>query len=283
MKIALAMLLSSAVLAPFAQAAALRHNVIFQGKTNGYQQVTEENGVVTVEYHYRQNGRGPDTHEEIRLDPQGLQVFHRITGTTTFGSPATETSERGKGLARSRSIADFGSAPSTAPACYLPVNSTPETYAMLARAALRKGVRIAMLLAGEATVTRMTAREFSAGSRRQKLALYAVRGVDLEPTYIWLTDDPAKSFFAYDYPGWMQVVPEGWESAAPAIEKAQIEADREWLEQLAMRVTHRLPDPILIRNTRVFDAEKATLGPPSDVYVFHGRIASMWPAGSAAQ
>src|SRR5262245_7532443 len=129
MKIALALLLSSAALAPFAQAATVRYSVIFQGKTNGYQQVSEENGLVTVDYHYRQNGRGPDTHEEIRLDPQGLQIFHRLTGTTTFGAPANETFERGNGIARWQSIVDSGSVSSTARAFYLPVNAALAPYA----------------------------------------------------------------------------------------------------------------------------------------------------------
>ncbi|HET9326141.1 MAG TPA: amidohydrolase family protein [Candidatus Eisenbacteria bacterium] len=276
-------ILSSVVLVSSAQAATVRHSVLFQGKPNGYQAVAESAGVITVDYHYRQNGRGPDYHEEIRLDPQGVQLFHRITGKQTFGAPADETFERDNGVARWKSVADSGSTPSTTRAFYLPMNSALEAYAMLIRAALRQGGRIAMLPGGEATVTRITAREFSAGRRKQKLALYAVRGVDLEPTYLWLTDDAAKAFFAYAYPGWMQVVLEGWESAAPAIEKAQVEADREWLERLGTRLTHRLPDPILIRNVRVFDAEKATLGPPSDVYVFNGRVASVWPAGTAAE
>jgi len=283
MKIAFAVLLSSAVFAPLTQAATVRHSVIFLGKTNGYQAVTDSAGLITVDYHYRDNGRGPDYREEIRLDPQGLPTFHRIVGKTTFGAPADEIFERGKDRAHWKSVVDSGSTASSTKAFYLPMNSALETLAMLARAALRQGGKIAMLPGGEATVTRITAREFSAGGRRKKLALYAVSGVDLEPSYLWLTDDATKAFFAYDYPGWMQMVPEGWESAAPAIEKAQIEADREWLEKLATRLTHRYPDPILIRNARVFDAERAALGAPSDVYVFNGRIASVWPAGSVAQ
>jgi hypothetical protein len=263
--------------------AAVRHSILFQGKTGGHQTTSQSGEVVTVDYSYRDNGRGPDYHEEIRLDPRGLQLSHRVTGKTTFGAPADDRFERGGGLARWRSLADSGSVVSPADAFYLPTSTALESYGMLVRAALRRGGKIALLPAGEATVTRVAAGEFAAGGGRKKLALHAVSGLDLEPTYVWLTDDPARAFFAYVYPGWVQVVLEGWESAAPAIEKAQMAAEREWLARMATRLTHRLPSPILIRNARVFDAEKATLGAPSDVYVSNGRVASVWPAGSTAQ
>jgi amidohydrolase family protein len=281
MKIVSAALLSSFLLAPLTQAASVRHSVLFQGKKGGYQTTSDSAGVVRVDIHYRDNGRGPDYHEVIRLDPQGLQSFHRVSGRTTFGAPANGQFERDHGRARWKSLADSGSVPSSTEAFYLPLNSAFECYGMLIRAALRRGGKVGLLPAGEAAVTRVTTRDFTSAGRKQKLALYVVSGIDLEPIYVWLTDDPAKTFFAYVYPGWIQVVPEGWEASAPEIEKAQIAADREWLERLATRLTHRLPDPILIRNARVFDAEKATVGPPSDVYVYRGRIGAVWPAGSA--
>ena len=40
---------------------------------------------------------------------------------------------------------------------------------------------------------------------------------------------------------------------------------------------------MLIRDVRVFDTASASLGPPSDVYLYGGRIASIYPAGSPAQ
>ena len=280
MKIVSAALLSSFLLAPLTQAASVRHSVLFQGKKGGYQTTNDSAGVVQVDLHYRDNGRGPDYHEVIRLDPRGLQSFHHVSGKTTFGAPADDQFERDQGRARWKSLADSGSVPSSSEAFYLPLNTAFECYGMLIRVALRRGGKVALLPAGEAAVTLVTTREFTSAGRKQKLALYVVSGIDLEPTYVWLTDDPASTFFAFVYPGFVQVVPEGWEAVAPEIEKAQIAADREWLERLASRLTHRLPDPILIRNARVFDAEKATRGPPSDVYVYHGRIGAVWPAGS---
>jgi dihydroorotase-like cyclic amidohydrolase len=39
----------------------------------------------------------------------------------------------------------------------------------------------------------------------------------------------------------------------------------------------------VIRNTRVFDSEHATLGPAKDVYINRGRIAAIYDAGSTAE
>ena len=268
-----------------AHAAPVKHSVLFQGKVAGSQTMQRAaDGLVTVDLSYRDNGRGPDYHEEIRLDARGVQVAHKVTGKSTFGAPADEDFALAGGVAHWKTISDSGSTTPKAAAFYVPMNSAFESSAMLVRVALRQpGGKMPLLPAGEAGVTRVATREIESRGRRQKLALYAVTGLDLQPTYLWLTDDAEQRFFAYVYPGWIQVVEEGWESAAPAIEAAQVAAEKSLLEDMARRLTHRLPDPIVIRNTRVFDSEKAILGPPSDVYVFDGRIAAVWPAGTGAE
>jgi len=262
-----------------AEAVPVRHSVMFQGKVGG-RQTTQRgtDGRVTVDLSYRDNGRGPDYHEEIRLDDGGVQLAHTITGKSTFGAPADDEFSRAGGVARWKSVSDSGSASTKAAAFYVPVDTAFETYAMLARAALRQpDGRMTLLPSGEARAIRVVSREVESSGRRQKLALVALKGLDLQPTYVWLTDDVEQRFFAHVFPGWIQVIEEGWEATAPAIEAAQVAAEKEWLEQMAARLTHRLSDPILIRNARVFDSEKAILGPPSDVYVFNGRVAAVWP------
>lgn len=268
-----------------AAAATVRHTVLFQGKAGGHQTTTTSaDGAVTVDLSYRDNGRGPDYHEEIRLDAEGVQAAHRVTGKSTFGAPVDESFRRERGVARWRTVSDSGTAAAGKPAFYVPLNTGYESYAMLVRAASRRSDgRIAVLPGGEARATRVGSLEVAARGRTAKLALHALTGLEMEPTYLWLTDDADQRFFAYVYPGWVQIVEEGWESAAPAIEKAQVAAEKEWLERMAARLTHRLPEPILIRNARVFDAEKATLGPASDVYIHNGRIAAIWPSGSSTR
>ena len=98
-----------------------------------------------------------------------------------------------------------------------------------------------------------------------------------------MTRAPELTLFAVIEPGWMHLVPEGWESVADNLEKRQLEVGRAHLEKLAVKLSHRLPEPILIRNARVFDSEHATLGSAKDVYINRGRIAAIYDTGSPAQ
>jgi hypothetical protein len=52
------------------------------------------------------------------------------------------------------------------------------------------------------------------------------------------------------------------------------------LRDAAAKLQHPLKGLTVVRNARVFDSEKATVGAPSDVYVLRGRITAVLPAGS---
>ena len=97
---------------------------------------------------------------------------------------------------------------------------------------------------------------------------------------VWMTRAPELILFAAIEPGWMHLTPEGWESVADVLEKRQLEVGRAHLETLAVKLSHRLPEPILIRNARVFDSEHATLGPARDVFINRGKIAAIYETGA---
>jgi len=261
-----------------------RYTVLFQGVPGGSQVTTAGNdGRRVVEFTYRQNGRGPDVHEEITLDRDGTQLRHTLAGKATFGAPIDESFERRDSAAQWRSTADQGSAATSRPAVYYPISeSSAEILAVLVRAALRQpGQRIAALPSGELVVKRLREARLQAQGRRQAVQLYAINGLDFSPQYVWLTQERNPRLFAWVYPGWIQIVEAGWESQAVELERRQVEAQTEQIRALTIALTHRLPDPLVIRNARVFDAEHARLTGPSDVYLHRGRIAAVYPAPSA--
>ena len=114
------------------------------------------------------------------------------------------------------------------------------------------------------------------------MSLYAVFGLDIGPSYVWLTAAPEERLFAVTNPSWV-CIETGWEADAPALQKAQLEASGAQHKVLASNLRHVLPDPILIRNVRIFDSEHAELGPPKDIFVHHGRIAAVYETGTMAQ
>ena len=61
--------------------------------------------------------------------------------------------------------------------------------------------------------------------------------------------------------------------------RQQLQAQAAYQRDIATRDRHELPQPVLIKNARVFDSEHAVLGAEQDVYVNHGRIGAVYPAG----
>jgi Amidohydrolase family len=263
----------------------VRYTVLCQGKPSGAQVTrTADDGTVAVDFRYRNNGRGPDLKEEFALAKDGTLVRYSVRGTSTFGAPVRETFARRDGRAEWASQSDRGTSDDPGPLAYGPVQCSPEVLMRIVRAAAaRPGGHIAALPAGELTVEKLADEHLELDGKTRDVSLYALTGMSIAPDYYWATLGPEMTFFASIFPGWVQIVESGWESAAPVLERRQVEADNRRLRQLADRLGHRLPEPILIRKARVFDAEFARLGPVQDVYIRGGRIAAIYEAGSPAR
>lgn len=263
----------------------VRHTILFQGKPNGEQTTTEVDGVTKVTYSYRNNGRGPDLEEQITLAPDGTPSAFRVTGKSTFGAPVNESFSRKGDTIEWVSQSDRGQKKVTGPAVYVPVENSFETTAIIARAVARQpGRRLDSLPGGELRIERLIESvSLKSGPRSADVSLYAITGLGTEPIFIWLTHDDSLRLFAGIYPGWVTLIEKGWEDSGPELEKLQVQANNTWLQRLAKALSHALPEPIVIRNVRVFDSAQARLSAPSDVYLNRGRIAGIYEAGSTAR
>jgi hypothetical protein len=67
-----------------------RFSVMFGGKNIGHLTAETNGDQTSIDYDYKNNGRGPTMTETIRLDPDGLPVAWTITGTTTFSAKVAE-------------------------------------------------------------------------------------------------------------------------------------------------------------------------------------------------
>ncbi|HWN05594.1 MAG TPA: amidohydrolase family protein [Steroidobacteraceae bacterium] len=263
---------------------ALHYDVLHAGKKSGAQKtVIQGDGKIHVSYSYRDNGRGPDIEEDIALLPDGTFRSYRQTGKTTYGAKLDERFSISGKRASWQSPAERGSQALTAPAVYLPSYGSPETSAVIVRATQKSGGRLAALPGGELSSERLaTTRVGTAGGERE-VALYAIRGAGLQPDYIWLEATETMPLFASINVGGSHMVVAGFESVTPELERLQQQAETKYLGDLAAKHTQALPQPILIKNVRVFDAKSKALGEPADVYVNDGRIAAIYPAGSPAK
>jgi hypothetical protein len=277
---ALALAFSPAALAD----TALDYDVLHFGRKSGAQTVVlRGGGRVHVTYSYRDNGRGPDIEEDFTLLPDGSFKSYRQTGRTTYGAVLDEKFSISGQAASWQSPAERGRQPLTGPAIYLPTYGSPETSAVIVRATQKAGGSLAALPGGELRSERLASARVGNADGEREVALYAIHGMGLQPEYVWLETAGDMPLFASISVGGSRVVRTGYSAEADELERLQQEAEAGWLAGVAKKHAQVLPQPILIKDVRVFDAKTKSLGAPSDVYVNEGRIAAIHAAGSSSK
>jgi len=281
----LCVLLLTGCAASSAQAATeYRYTMLFSGRANG-EHVTRiaDDGTIATDFSYRDNGRGPDYKEKLTLASDGTLRRFAITGKSTFGSLVDERFERKGDRAEWAGKVDHGSMKISGKALYVPIESTIEVTGVMVRALIHESThKLPGIPGGELSIVKLTDTTATNGNETRALTLYAIRGADLEPNYVWMTADGERAF-ALIFPGFAQLILKGWEAQGDTLEKLQLEAQGAYQRDIAKRDRHELAQPVLIRNARVFDSEHAVLGPVQDVYVNRGRIGAVYAAGSPSQ
>jgi len=241
---------------------------------------TEIAGKLETDYSYRNNGRGPDQKEVLAFAPDGAWTSYRTEGVATYGARIDETFERkADGKAVWRSPVDSGERPGVArDAVYLPVQASPAWVAKLAQSLLAgKTQRAEALPAGRLSIERV--QRLPVPGQAYEIGLYAITGLELEPSYLWLREDN-RALFAQVYPGWGGTVLQGFEAEIDRLADAQKAAQLAHLQRLAKELPRPLPGLTVIEGVRWFDSQAAQLRGPSDVYLLEGRIAAIAKPGS---
>src|SRR6267154_2039879 len=134
------LLLLAGFTATAAQAAAeYRYTMLFSGHVGG-EHVTRiaDDGSITTDFSYRENGRGPDLKEKLKLAPDGILQRFAITGKSTFGSLVDERFERKGDRAEWSGKVDHGAMKVSGKAVYVPIDSTIEVTGIIVRALIRE-------------------------------------------------------------------------------------------------------------------------------------------------
>ncbi|ELX11959.1 amidohydrolase family protein [Janthinobacterium sp. HH01] len=256
------------------------------GKQIG-EQVAEhqDDGLTKVRFIYKNNGRGPELTEQFRMGADGLMTEYSVKGNSTFGAVVDERFERKGGQAEWKSTSEQGKKAVSGPAGYLPLNSSFEIVsAYITALAAAPEHKLALLPSGTLSQTVLDTLEISSATgAKQTVQLVAQTGVGLSPAFYWATSGAAPRLFGVIIPGFANMLEEGWQGAAPALAARQKQAESKMLESLAARLQHPLTGVTLVRNARVFDSDKATVGAPSDIYVLRGRITAVLPAGAPSR
>ena len=255
--------------------------LVDNGKEAGQQVVTrDDDGRTRVDFIFKDNGRGPELKEEFTLAEDGTYKTYSVKGTSTFGAPVDESFTREGNQARWKSTSDKGEQAVSGTALYSALGGTPESFSVVLGAlSKRADGKLPLIPSGTLTTRKVAEQQVTRGNEKRKVQLLAMTGVGFTPTFAWATTDATPRLFAYIFPGFLQLVEDGWQGNAAALETHQKQAEGEELVAMQRRLAHPLPGTTLIRNARVFDSEKATLGAASDVLMRDGKIVSISAAG----
>jgi len=247
----------------------------------GHQTVTRDgDGNTKVDFIFKDNGRGPELKEEFKVAKDGTLVNYHVVGTSTFGADVDETFTRTGDKAQWKSTSDKGEQDVFGTALYTPLGGTPESLSVaLTALSQRSDGKLPLIPSGTLSMRKLVDSEVANGDKKRKVQLVALTGIGFTPTFVWSTTEGTPRLFAFIVPGQLQLVEEGWEKNAATLETQQKAAEKDLLVALQQRLAHPLTGTTLIKNARVFDSEKATLGSGSDLLLQDGRIIAISPAG----
>lgn len=274
--------LASTILAAPALAETSEYRVIVQEKDIGHFIVNRDGAKVSVDYDYKQNGRGPTIKEELKLDADGSPLDWKITGRTTFGNAVAESFQRsGKGVSWKDLAGPGAIKGKDAPRWYATQNGSPLDTAMLAKALLAApGHSLPVAPGGTATLTEKDRRTLDGTGGKVEVTTYELSGLSMTPTYISL--DAKGELFSIETADFL-LARTGYEKGADAPMRALAEKlASQRLSQIQAQGAHRWDGPVRLRNVRLFDPVAKALTGPRDVVWHHGKISEVVPAGSIA-
>jgi hypothetical protein len=277
--------LAAAFASQAAQAATTtRYLIISENSKQIGEQVVErlDDGLTKVRFIYKDNGRGPELSEQFRIGADGTMTEYSVKGNSTFGAVVDERFSRKGDQAEWKSTSEQGKKTVSGPAAYLPLNSSFEVAsAAITALAAAPGGKLALLPSGALSQTVLDTVDITSSSgQKQSVQLLAQTGIGLSPSFYWATTGAKPRLFGVIIPGFANALEEGWQNAAPELAARQKKAENKMLTDVAAKLQHPLSGLTVVRNARVFDSEKATVGQPSDIYVLRGRITAVLPAGS---
>ncbi|MEM7083902.1 MAG: amidohydrolase [Pseudomonadota bacterium] len=259
----------------------LEYRVLIGGDDIGHMIVDTAGEQLSIDFDFKQNGRGPTIAETMTLDQRGYPIERNITGRTTFGSKVDESfriegnsalwqDATGTGVARVDKDPHF----------YVDQDGSVYGAALLTRALLAAADgRVTVYPAGQATIRTRSDLSFSGPAGDLNVTAYELLGLSLNPALILLDQD--REFFA-TASGRFSIVRKGYESADQALRDLAVQLSTERFAEIQKKVAQTFDSPVRIRNVRVFEPSTLGLTSPKDVVIYGNRITSVQPARSPA-
>ncbi len=262
---------SSPPIGPSTSGGDLRYTVYFGNRPAGPVVFhSGPDGEETVSMKLEDRGRGQDLTLQLRRDGGSFPTREHLTGVDYWKNRVDERFERTGGKASWSNPPEKGEKTLKAPAFYITRSGSYIEIGLLAIALLHSpSHRLPLLPEGEARIEGVSSVRVEAGGKARDISIYAITGLAAAPLYVWM-EGPDLFFGRYD--GFVTVVPEGWDAAAPPLIKAQMQAMARREKAQEARLGHHPAGALVIRGARLFDPETRTVRPGTTVVVSGNRI-----------
>lgn len=256
--------------------------VVLSGGTEiGYLHADTNDDALTIDFSFSNNGRGASSKESLMLSPTGLPLSWDISGKTVFGNAVDEAFNTSDGQASWRAADGEGNADFAEDALYVSQSGSPYSMFIYANALLTNNNALKGLPGGELSIKMLEQGSLQNTLNNEDIAtsLYAISGIDLDPSYIML--DANNRMLAVASPRFA-VIREGFAAYDVQLREQVANLNARRFEDIAAKVTHSFDKPVRINNVRVFDSKNMTLGPLQSVLVSGNKIAALEPAVESA-
>jgi hypothetical protein len=271
-------LLLLAVVPSLASAQTATFSVIFGGVKVGHLIAETKGDQTTVDFDYKNNGRGPTISETIRTGPEGLPVEWSINGKTTFGSKVEEHFSQAGSHAEWNDSTGKGSATISKPALYVNQGGSPWSEQIIAHALLHApGMSMSALPGGTLRLEKGAELTVQGDGGPVQVTRYDLTGIDLNPSFLLL--DSQGNLFADVSPVFI-LIRQGYESEDLRLRKLSADWSTERFATMEKQVAHHYAAPVRIRNVRVFDPHTSALTEPVAVLVRGKEITAVEPLSS---
>ncbi len=264
--------------ASLAAAETASYSVILAGRNVGHLIAETKGDQTTVDYDFKNNGRGPTIAEVIRMGPEGLPVEWSIQGTTVFGSKVDEHFSQTASRAEWVDSTGKGSQNLTRPALYVAQSSSPWANQIIAHVLLQTPrMTMSVLPNGIVRFEKGEGLTVNGGAGSIEVTRYDLVGMDLTPSVLLL--DAKGDLFAEVSPSFI-VIRKGYEAEDVRLRGLSAQWSTQRLTGIEKQVAHHYAGPIRIKNVRIFDPNTSELTEPKCVLVRGKEIAAIEPLNS---
>lgn len=205
---------------------------------------TKDNGFEFY-YAYTDRGRGPEYKEVLSLNEDNFIVAQTVKGINYSKVSIEENFSSNAGTAISENLMGTSKGDFNGDKLYFRFDGSPAVYEILAQLALKSETgKVALYPKGEAELINKTPLELSNGA---SVELLAIKGLDLNPIYIWMLGDEMIAKIS----GNLHIIRTDFSPMRLEMRGIQDGVEDESLIAIAKKLTHKV-NKVVIQNVNVF-------------------------------